>query len=98
MEMDWTLVVGLAGVPVVVALTQLVKPFFADTRAYPFISIVWALAINLFAAWMLTDFAKAEVGTAVILGLLAGLSAGGLYSAGSTIREGAAANKDNRTH
>ena len=96
MEMDWTLVIGLAGVPIVVALTQLVKPFVSDTRFYPLISVAWGLVINLLAAWVLTTFDKAEVATAVILGLLAGLSAGGLYSASSTIMEGAAANKNNR--
>ena len=96
MEMDWTLVIGLAGVPIVVALTQLIKPFITDTRIYPLISVAWGLALNLSAAWMLTPFAKGDIGASVVLGVLAGLSASGLYSASATIKEGSAANKDNR--
>lgn len=88
--------VGLGGVPFIVGLTWIFKPFVPDTRYYPFISLAWGLAINIGAAYALGTAVGVGLIQAIFLGILAGLSASGAYSAGSTLNEGALAVKTNR--
>lgn len=74
-------IVGLAGVPVIVAAVELVKPFVADRRFYPLIALALGLVVNLGTALALdTDPRRA-----LLLGLVAGLAASGLYSQGKTV-------------
>jgi hypothetical protein len=71
--------VGLAGVPFVVALTEAVKVVAPElpARFYPLVAIVWGLGLNLLAAQML-GVSPLE---AAVEGVAAGLAAAGLYSA-----------------
>ncbi len=89
-------IIGLGGMLLIVALVQLFKPFVKDTRYYPLIAIAWGLLINLLAAWGLGITARADWVVAFIMGILVGLAASGLYSAGSTLKEGDMANKSLR--
>ncbi len=81
-------VVGLAGVAFIIALTELVKVSWPslDKRWWPLVSIVWGLLLNVFVAAVLlaTGVTQGHIllvmGFAVIAGLMAGLSASGLYS------------------
>ena len=80
--------IGLAGAPFIVGLTEWVKRTFPDLeqRWWPSVAILWGLAINF--GWALVELYSGMstqgpvvvLAVAVILGLMAGLSAGGLYS------------------
>ena len=88
--------IGLAGAPLILALTQLFKPFLTDTRHYPFIAVGFGLAINLAAAWALGVPGRLDWVIAVFQGVLSGLAAAGLYSTASTLKEGDMADRRNR--
>lgn len=71
-------VVGLAGVPVIVGLVELVKKILPDLepRWHPLVAMIFALLINV-------GFGVSQVGDlrlAVVYGFAAGLAASGLYS------------------
>jgi high-affinity Fe2+/Pb2+ permease len=91
-----TSIVALGGVPLILGLVQLFKPFITDTRFYPLLAVGFGLAINLVAGWALGAGEASEWVTALLNGIIAGMAAAGLYSAGSTLKEGAAADKGNR--
>jgi hypothetical protein len=91
-----TSIVALGGVPLILGLVQLFKSFVSDTRYYPLVAMAFGLAINLIAGWALGAIAVTDWITALLNGIIAGLAASGLYSASSTIKEGAAADKNNR--
>jgi hypothetical protein len=91
-----TSIVALGGVPLILGLVQLFKPFITDTRVYPLIAVAFGLAINLVAGWALGASVATDWVTALFNGIIAGLAASGLYSTGSTMKEGAAADKNNR--
>ncbi len=91
-----TSIVALGGVPLILGLVQLFKPFITDTRYYPLVAMAFGLVINLVAGWALGAGATADWITALLNGIIAGLAASGLYSAGSTIQEGPSADKSNR--
>ena len=93
-----TSIVALGGVPLILGLVQLFKPFITDTRFYPLIALGFGLAINLVAGWALGASMATDWVTALFNGIIAGLAAGGLYSAGSTLNEGSAADKNNSLH
>ena len=88
--------VGLGGIPIILALTQLFKPWINDTRLYPFISVAWALAINIGLAIGLGGADRVVLMNAAFLGTMAGLAGSGLYSSGATFREGTLADKSKR--
>ena len=91
-----TSIVALGGVPLILGLVQLFKPFITDTRYYPLVAMAFGLVINLVAGWALGAGAVTDWITALFNGIIAGLAASGLYSASSTIQEGPSANKNNR--
>ena len=91
-----TSIVALGGVPLILGLVQLFKPFITDTRYYPLVGLTFGLIINLIAGWALGASVATDWVTALFNGIIAGLAASGLYSAGSTLQEGAAADKSNR--
>ncbi len=77
--MDSDLLSGAYGVPVVIALVEAVKMMFPDlpSRWYPAVALATALLWALIAwYWGL----GAALKDALIYGILAGLSAMGLYS------------------
>ena len=91
-----TSIVALGGVPLILGLVQLFKSFISDTRYYPLVAMAFGLVINLIAGWALGATAVTDWITALLNGIIAGLAAGGRYSAGSTIKEGTLADKNNR--
>jgi len=93
-----TSIVALGGVPLILGLVQLFKPFITDTRFYPLVALGFGLAINLVAGWALGASASSDWVTALFNGIIAGMAAGGLYSAGSSLKEGSAADKNNPLH
>ena len=93
-----TSIVALGGVPLILGLVQLFKPFITDTRFYPLVALGFGLAINLVAGWALGASAASGWITVLFNGIIAGLAAGGLYSAGSTLKEGSTADKTDPLH
>ena len=74
-------VIGLAGVPLIVALVQVAKAWVAEERYYPLMALGMGLGLNVGVA-----LARGrDVPTALLLGLVAGLAASGLYSQGKTM-------------
>ncbi len=88
--------ISVGGIPVIVGLTWIFKPFISDTRFYPFIAIGFGLLINLAIAYALGLLQGAGIIVAVLQGIIAGMAASGAYSVSSTFREGLLANKANR--
>lgn len=74
-------VIGLAGVPIIIGLVQLMKPFVTDSRFYPLIALGVALALNLGAAFLLDGDPR----QAAFAGVVAGLAAAGLYDHGKAL-------------
>ena len=93
-----TSIVALGGVPLIMGLVQLFKPFINDTRFYPLLAVGFGLVINLVAGWALGASSSPDWVTVFFNGVIAGLASGGLYSAGSTLKEGAAADKQDPLH
>ena len=93
-----TSIVALGGVPLILGLVQLFKPFISDTRFYPLLALSFGLVINLVAAWALGASASSDWVTALFNGIIAGMAASGLYSASSTLKEGPIADKENPLH
>ncbi len=79
---------GLAGVPFIVALTELTKTVWPalDKRWWPLVAVIWGLFINLagvvvaIAGGQTTGPVAVMVATAVVLGAVSGLTGAGLYS------------------
>jgi hypothetical protein len=74
--MDWTDFIGLAGIPVIVGLIQVAKPFITDTRLLPPIALVLGVAVNVGIA----AATAGNIGLSVLIGIVVGLAASGLYS------------------
>jgi hypothetical protein len=74
--------VGLAGVPVIMALVEVAKPWLEDQRYWPLVSITLGVLLNVAVAALLSS----SVPTGALTGLVAGLAAAGLYSAGKQWR------------
>ncbi|MCF7634625.1 MAG: hypothetical protein LLF82_000089 [Dehalococcoides mccartyi] len=89
--------VALGGVPLILGFVQLFKPFISDTRYYPLLAVAMGLVINLVASWALGVSTMSDWVAALFNGIIAGMAASGVYSTGSTLREGPAADKNNRS-
>lgn len=87
--------VALGGVPLILGLVQLFKPFISDTRYYPLLAVALGLVINMVTIWALGASGTSDWVAALFNGIIAGMAASGLYSAGSTMREGPTADKKN---
>jgi hypothetical protein len=84
MDIGFNSVTGLIGIPIIVALVELVKrtsPPDTPVRIYPLVSLVFGLALNMGVAW----YQHTDIGLAAIVGLVVGLAASGLYSGGRTV-------------
>lgn len=64
-------------VALTLGLTQVTKSFISDTRFYPLISLVVAVGLTLLIMGVST--------LAVLIGIVAGLSASGLYDHAATV-------------
>ena len=82
----------LGGVGLLLGVVQLLKPFVSDTRYYPLIGVVAGILLNELIGYYLGVAWPASL----IMGLIAGLAASGLYSWGATLKEGSLADKKNR--
>ncbi len=74
-------VIGLLGVPLIAALVQVAKSWVSEERFYPLLALAFGLALNVGIALA----RGADVPTALLLGVVAGLAASGLYSQGKTL-------------
>lgn len=82
--MDTELLVGLAAAPIIAALLQIVKPFLRDQRWWPVVALALGISWNVLAN---VDSKEFGWSTAVLLGIVVGLAASGLYSTAKTFRE-----------
>jgi 4-amino-4-deoxy-L-arabinose transferase-like glycosyltransferase len=72
-----TQLVGLAGVPAVMAIVELIKPFCPGaSKTWPVLALIIALTINLSVAILRST----DLLDAAAAGMLAGLAASGLWS------------------
>lgn len=76
--MEMRELVGLAGVPLIVALVQVSKAWVQDERYWPLLAMGWGLVLNLGIALAL----HSDLATAIVYGIVAGLAAAGLYDVG----------------
>ena len=70
--------IGIAGVPVIVALVQVLKPWIKNADTYPLISCAMGVALNMAIAYFMREN-RVEAAAA---GIIAGLAASGLYEVG----------------
>ena len=77
------MVLGFAGVPVIVALTEFTKVVLADLppRWYPLAALGWGLLLNAGVG----SYLGADPFLGAVSGVLAGLAAVGLYSGGKAV-------------
>ncbi|KKN03983.1 hypothetical protein LCGC14_1102170 [marine sediment metagenome] len=74
--------IGMAAAPIITAMVQVIKPFVKDPRLYPIIAAVLGVGWNVGFTIGTDDFSRATI----FLGLMVGLSAAGIYSAGSAVK------------
>jgi hypothetical protein len=79
-------VAGSAGL--IMALVQIAKPWIKDSRWYPLLAIILGASMNVLVEWAVAGFAKLPVVTSIFQGVIAGVTASGLYSVGSTMKKG----------
>ena len=79
MEENVTLA-GMAAVPIITAALQAVKPFLPK-RVLPFVAMVMGVAWNVGLTAGTDEFDR----TTIFLGIMIGLAASGLYSAGRAV-------------
>jgi hypothetical protein len=73
--------VGLAAVPVIIGLVEVFKRWIADDRYYPLIGLALGIIINVAIAYQTAG----DYLLAVLVGIVAGLAASGLYSGGKAV-------------
>ncbi len=88
MEESLRSLIGLGSTLFIVGLVEVVKKWVSDGRYYPLVAIAFGLTINLGIAWAFEVSGRVEWVGAGLVGVLAGLAASGLYSAGERIKEG----------
>lgn len=79
--MELQAIVGISGVPFILALVQLLKPFVTDSRWYPLIALAAGVVLNVAVSFAV----RTDPVSATLAGLIAGLTASGLYSQGKAI-------------
>lgn len=83
--MEFELIGGVAAVPVIIALVAVIKAIFPINTKY---APVVAIALGLVASFGLEFFGHLEAYNAVVMGIVAGLTAVGLYSGTKNTIEG----------
>lgn len=84
--MDYQSFVGLAGFPIITALVELGKrvvPELGD-RWWPLVALLLGIALNVGIAYRLAT----DIWLAVLVGIVTGLTASGLYSQAKTTVSG----------
>ncbi len=76
---------GLAGVPFIIALVEWAKRSFPvlGRDSYPLLAMALGVLVNLALGWYL----HVDVFVSVVVGIVAGLAASGLYSGGKEVVE-----------
>lgn len=79
---DWQIIIFF--VPIIVALTEVFKKMGLDKKYFPISNII----LGILAAYFFVPTGEQDIALAVLIGIIIGLSASGLYSSGkSTIEE-----------
>lgn len=73
---EFQALIGVGGLPVVIMFVQLAKAYISDTRAYPVLALAFGVLWNLLLAAVLA----LPLGTALLAGVLCGLTAAGTFS------------------
>lgn len=81
MDFEVTKLTYLGGVALIIALVQICKMWIQDGRFYPILALLFGVTINVILSMKL----GLDVFDAVFAGLLAGLTACGIYSADASI-------------
>jgi hypothetical protein len=84
---DSNTLIGLAGMPFVLAAVQLIKPFIKDSRWYSPLSVIIAVILNIAIICVFTGTTIQFITNGVFTGFITGLAASGLYSTGKTYNE-----------
>ena len=82
--MSEDVIIAGGGVAFIIGLVAACKPFVTDKRFWPLLGLFFGVALNLGLAYV----RGGDPVPAVVLGLMAGLSAGGLYSGVKNGRKG----------
>jgi Cu/Ag efflux pump CusA len=75
---------GDAAILVAMGVTQLIKPLVPDSRIWPIIALVVAVAWNAAVAVIMV----VPIGPLLLQGVLTGLAANGLYAGGKAVATG----------
>ncbi len=71
---------GLAGFPIITALVSVAKPWLPDERLHPPVALALGVALNVGIAYQ----QQTDLVLAVLVGIVTGLAASGLYSQAKT--------------
>jgi predicted histidine transporter YuiF (NhaC family) len=78
---DWQMITFF--VPIIVALTEVIKRFGVDKKYYPVLNIIFGILV----AYFFIPSGKGNVPVSILIGIIIGLSASGLYSSGKSTIE-----------
>lgn len=84
--MDITMLIGIGGVPIVVGLVEVMKKFVTDDRFWPLFAIAYGILWNTIAALATKSIHdQSDLANAILVGVVIGLAAAGLYSGSRTM-------------
>ena len=75
---DWQIIILFS--PIIIALTEVFKRFGIDKKYYPVLNIIF----GILAAYFFIPSGKGDIPLAILIGIITGLSASGLYSSGKS--------------
>lgn len=82
--MEYSDFIGLAGIPIITGLIQIVKGFNVPDKGLPVVALILGMVLNIVIAVSVGN----EILLAVLMGIVTGLAASGLYSQTKTIAKG----------
>lgn len=82
MEFELSQLWYLGGVPLIMALTQVCKQWVKDSRWYPVIAVGFGIVLDIFVGMAIGQ----SMVSSIIVGVITGLAAAGLYSGISNCR------------
>ena len=75
--------IGIAAAPIIVAIVNLFKPFFTADKWWPVLAVLAGVAWNVVVSLAYVGVEGPAIAQSGIVGFVVGLSASGLYAAGS---------------
>lgn len=81
---DFTLYEGVSAVAIIVALVQIIKSFGLEQKYSPIVAIIIGVGLSVAYSYYGTE----KLFESIVLGIVAGLSAVGIYSSAKNIKEG----------